>query len=218
MPTHCDTCGVDIKRSDTIKGFEIEKGVWAIVTEQEMDALDPESSDTMEITSTVSLAEIDPLLYESSFYLEPEPAGRRGFKLLMAALEAEHGAAIAKVTLFGREQVVIIRPFDGLLVMHTLFYQDEVREAPDCGLKDIDVKPAELKLARQLLAANAEKFDHAAYKDGYRASVEALLEAKRNKKPVSISKRAATKKADPVPDLLAVMAASVKASKERKRA
>jgi DNA end-binding protein Ku len=110
----------------------------------------------------------------------------------------------------GREQVAIIRPYKGLLMFHTMFCADEVREAP--AIAPVEVKPAELKLACQLLATQAESFKHDAYKDEYRAAVENLIEAKRNKKPVPISKGKAPKKVEQA-DILEVLAASIKTRK-----
>jgi DNA end-binding protein Ku len=215
MPTRCEHCKVDIPRSDTVKGFEVEDGRYAIITKDELEALEPESSKTIEITSTVGAEEVDPILFETSYFVEPEPAGRRGYKLLLAALEKEKKYAVASITMHGKEQVIIIRPYKGVLMFHSMFYQDEVRDLPECGLKGIpEVNAAELKLAQQLLQANADKFDHASYSDGYRIAMEGLLEAKRtNKAPVA--KVAAKKVVAPQDDIMSLLAASIKAGPKR---
>lgn len=209
--TFCSHCNTEISRGDTVKGFEVEKDVFAVVTPAELDSLAPESSKVMEITAAVDAAEIDPMLFDTSYYLEPEPAGRRGYKLLLAALLKENKSAVAKITMHGREQVAIIRQTNGLLAFHTMFYQDEVRQAP-AGVEDVEIKPAELKLACQLLAVHAETFHHAQYKDEYRAAVDSLLEAKRTKAPIPITKGKA-KKVEPQADIMAVLAASIKTKK-----
>jgi DNA end-binding protein Ku len=212
--TFCSHCEKEISRSDTVKGYEVEKDHFVTVTEQELDSLVPESSKVLEITAAVNASEIDPILFETSYYLEPEPAGRRGYKLLLTALEKEKKAAVAKVTMSGREQVIIIRPYRGLLMFHTMYYPDEVRSVPEFSLADIEVKPAELQLARQLLAVNTETFAHAKYKDEYLAAVEAMLEAKQSKQPIPISKGKSAKKTTAQPDILQVLAASIKGKKK----
>ena len=166
----------------------------------------------MEITAAVDAAEVDPILFETSYYLDPEPAGKRGYKLLHAALVKQNKAAVAKVTMHGREQVIIIRPYRDTLMFHTMYYRDEVREAPACGIDAVEIKPAELKLACQLLDAHAEPFKHGAYHDEYRAAVDGLIEAKRTKAPIPISKGKA-KKAVPQADIMDVLAASIKTRK-----
>jgi len=217
MPTRCEHCNTNVQRGSALKGYEYEEGKFLVITKEELEALEPESSKTIEITPTVDAGEIDPIFLEASCFLEPEPAGRRGYKLLLAALEAEGKYAVAKVTMYGREQVIIVRPYNGVLSFSTMFYADEVRAVPECGLKGIEVKPAELKLARQLLAANAEKFDHASYQDGYRVAVEEMLESKRTAKPTPINKKA-PKKAAAQDDILSVLQASIAVPKKRKSA
>ncbi len=214
MPTRCEHCKVDITRAETVKGFEVEDGRYAIITKEDLEALEPESSKTIEITSTVGQEEVDPILFETSYFLEPEPAGRRGYKLLLAALEKEKKYAVASITMTG-EQVIIIRPYKGVLMFHSMFYQDEIRDLPECGLKAIpEVNAAELKLAQQLLVANAEKFDHLSYSDGYRVAMEGLLEAKRtNTTPVA--KATAKKAVLPQDDIMSLLTASIKAGPKR---
>jgi DNA end-binding protein Ku len=212
--TVCAHCDKEITRAETVKGYEVEKDTFVVITPADLEELAPESSKVMEITAAVSASEIDPILFDASYYLEPEPAGKRGYKLLLSALVKENKAAVAKVTMHGHEQIVVIRPYRGTLMFHTMFYQDEVRSVPACGLENVEVKPAELKLACQLLDVHAATFDHAAYKDEYRAAVEVMLEAKAAKKPVPISK-GTPKKAAPQGDIMAVLAASIKTKSKK---
>jgi DNA end-binding protein Ku len=204
----CKACGNDVNRADTLKGYEVEKDRYIEVTEAELEQFAPESTKVMEITAAVEASAIDPILFEASYYLEP--AGRKGFALLVAALDREKKVAVANVTMHGREQVVIIRTYKGGLMFHTMFHADEVREAP--ALTTEKLRAEEIKLACQLLNTQESAFDHKQYVDGYRASIEKLIEAKASKKPIPISK-GKPKKEVPADDIMAVMAASLKTRK-----
>lgn len=203
----CGSCESEVARGNTLKGYEYSEGRYLIVTKEELDACEPESSKVFEIETVVSAEEVDPLLFESSYFLQPEPAGRKGYKLLLEALQAEGSYAIARATMSGREHVIIIRPFYGVLAFHTMFFTGEVRATPSLGLDSIQVKDVELALARQLLQANAAPFEHAAYADGYREKVEQLLQAKQEGQPIPITvKKPAARETG---DLLAALTASL---------
>lgn len=212
---YCASCNVDVERNTTLKGYEYAEGQYVVVTKEELDACEPESSKVFEIERTVSAEEVDPMLFESSYYLEPEPAGRKGYKLLLQALELENKYAIARATMNSREHVIVIRPYFGVLVFHTMFFQAEVRSAPSLGLEAIELKDAEVALARQLLQVEAGPFEHASYADGYQARVEDLLRAKQEGKVVAMpAKKAATKETG---DLLAALTASLKDTEKKRK-
>ena len=215
MKTWCPECEAEIERSETTKGYEFTKGQYVLVSPEELNACAPASSRSMEIDRVVDAVEVDPLLFESSYYLEPEPAGRKGYKLLHAALVTEDKYALAKLTLSGREHVVVIRPYRDCLAFHTLFYEPEVRAIPNLGLEGLAVKPAELALAQQLLRANAAAFDHAAYADGYQQAVSDLLDAKQQGKKVKVMPKKPA--ASETGDLMAALQASLGKGKSAKR-
>lgn len=203
----CNACNEDVARNETLKGYEFSDGKYVIVTKEELEACEPESSKVFEIECTVSAEEVDPILFESSYYLEPEPAGRKGYKLLLQALEQESKYAIARATMNSREHIIIIRAYNGVLMFHTMFFQGEVRSAPSLGLESIAIKDAELQLARQLLEVNAGPFEHQKYADGYQQAVEELLRAKQEGQPVEMPKRKEPPKE--TGDLLAALTASL---------
>ncbi len=214
--TYCPVCDKEISRSDTVKGYEVEPDKYVTVTKEELDEVEPASSKVIEITSTCDLKEIDPVLFDASFYLEPEPAGRRGYKLLLTALEKEKKAAVAKLTMHGREHIVIIRAFGTALVAHTMFFADEVAESPVGALDDVKLKPAEIELARKLVSNAEEPFNHSAYKDEYREAVLQLIESKKNLKPRAVAKKKAAVAA--TGDIMDVMAKSIEMLKKKKTA
>jgi DNA end-binding protein Ku len=214
MKTWCSHCDKEISRSQTVKGYEVEKDGYLTLTEDDMKSIEPRSTRVLEITSAVSMSEIDPILFDASYYLEPEPAGKRGFALLVAALEKQQRAAVAKITMHQHEHVVIIRPYKHGLMFHTMYFEEEIRQAP--AVTEEKVNPAELKLACQLLDANAAPFEHATYKNEYNAAVEALIDAKQKKRPVPINKKPVAK--EPVMDIAAQLAAAVRAANSKKKA
>jgi DNA end-binding protein Ku len=110
-----------VERNELQKGYEVEKGTYVTVTSDELKTLEAESSDVMEIQQFVSLDEVDPIYFETSYYSAAEDSGKRAYNLLFRGMTREKVAAIARVTLSGREQVVLIRPYDQGLLLHTLY-------------------------------------------------------------------------------------------------
>jgi DNA end-binding protein Ku len=127
----------------------------------------------------VKLKEVDPLYFDASYYLTPEEAGKKAYKLLMAAMEESGYGAIAKLTMHQREHIVMIRPQGKGLTLHTLYYADEVRQVAEYGHEDkIELKDAEKKLALQLIESLAAHFQPEKFHDTYRQSLRAMIEAK----------------------------------------
>jgi DNA end-binding protein Ku len=212
---HCPHCEEDIAWNDVVKGYADGDDVLE-VDPKDLENCQPASSRVMEISSTVNLAEIDPLLFETSYYLEPEAAGRKGFKLLLLALRKERKAAMATITMHQREHAVVIREAKGQLVFHTLYYESEVRAAPtgERDLADVAIHPKELELAASLLKIHEAKFRHAAYADRYTERVEKMLEAKRRGKPYKGLKLQAPKQ--PGADITELLKRSIQGWKKGK--
>jgi DNA end-binding protein Ku len=211
MPLYCPTCDKKVERSEIVKGYEYDKDQYVLFTEEELDNIEPDSSRTMEIVEFVKLAEIDPLYFDSSYYVTPEPEGKKAYHLLQKALEESGYSAIAKLTMHQREHTVIIRPHKNGriagMTLHTMFYQSEVREVAEYGQDEgIEVRDAEKKLAVQLIENLAAKFEPEKYRDDYQESMRALIAAKQQGKemaPVTHATRA------PVIDLMAALKQSL---------
>jgi len=122
-----------VERSDLALGYEADDGKMVIVDPAELRELEPQSSTTMEIIQFVKLDQIDPIYFETSYFSVPEEAGRRGYALLLETMEHLKIAAIAKITLHRRERAVIIRPYEGGLVLHTIYYPNEIHEVSGYG-------------------------------------------------------------------------------------
>jgi DNA end-binding protein Ku len=130
----------------------MQKGEFVEVTEEELKKIAPKSTDNMEISSFVKIEDIDPLYYETSYYALPEAAGKKAYHLLIEVMEKSGYAAVAKVGMHRREFIVVIRPRDNGLTLHTMYYPNEVRAVPDYGAKDhVTIRPKEVELAEQLV-------------------------------------------------------------------
>lgn len=179
MPLFCPVCQRNVERSEIVKGYEYEKDQYVLVDEEEVKKIAPPSANTMEIEQFVSLSSVDPIYLDASYYMVPEDAGRKAYYLLLETMQESGRAAIAHVTMYQREHVVLVRPHGRGLALHTLYYADEVRQLSEYGHpEEVALKPEEVKLARQLVESLAGEFEPQKYHDEYRARLKALLDAK----------------------------------------
>ena len=153
---------------------------YVTVNSDELKTLEAESSDVMEIQQFVSLDEVDPIYFQTSYYSAAEDSGKRAYNLLFRGMTREKLAAIARVTLSGREQVVLIRPFDQGLLLHTLYYPAEVREVGEYGHDTASaVSGAGDRPGREIHGVAAFAFQPEQFQDNYKEKVLALIETKR---------------------------------------
>ncbi len=175
-------CPVDervVERDEVEKGYPVGDGTYVMISPNELKALEAESSETMAIQQFVSLDEVDPIFYETSYYTVAEEPGRRAYALMMQAMGKLNLGAVAKLTLHQREQVVLVRPYEHGLVLHTLYYPDEVREIPEFGEQpSLELQDAEVKLAEQFMDSLRKPFHPDAFHDAYQERVEHLIESK----------------------------------------
>ncbi|HEX6771391.1 MAG TPA: Ku protein [Acidobacteriaceae bacterium] len=176
----CPQCDRVVERSELQKGYEVEKGAYVTVTPEELKNLEAASSDVMEIQQFVSLDEVDPIYFETSYYSAAEESGKRAYNLLFRGMTREKLAAIARLTFSGREQVVLIRPYDQGLLLHTLYYPEEVREVGEFGHDTAsEVPEAEIQLAEKFMESLRAPFNAEQFQDTYKEKVMALIETKR---------------------------------------
>src|SRR6476619_7444954 len=146
-----------VERSEIVKGYEYRKGEYVIIEPEEIKKIEPKTAKAMEILEFVKADEVDPIYFESSYYLVPEEAGRRPYALLTRALEETNFVAIAKLTMHNREYTVFMRPYNGGMMLHTMYYSEEIRQVDQFGAPDVELKEAEVKVAHQLIQALATK-------------------------------------------------------------
>ena len=175
----CPTDNEVIGREDVVKGYEYSKGQYVLFTDDELKALNPEATNGIEIAEFVPLDQVDPVYYEKSYYLGPDKGGDRPYRLLSEAMRKTGRAALARYAARGKDQLVLLRPFDGGLIMQQLRYADELRDFSEVPIAPADVKEPELKLAVQLIEQIAtEEFRPETYEDTQRKQVRELIERK----------------------------------------
>ncbi|HVP61924.1 MAG TPA: Ku protein [Myxococcaceae bacterium] len=184
-------CPVDneiVTRDHLVKGYEFARDQYVLFTAEELKALEEASTKAMEITEFVPLSSVDPLYFENGWYLGPDKGADRPYRLLAQALEQSQHAAIAKYSTRGREELVLIRPRQGALVMQALRYADELRPVSEVPVGEGEVKPAELQLAKQFIdQLSTDTFDASKYEDTYRKKLQAVIDQKIAGEPVSIA-------------------------------
>ena len=178
QPLFCPVCNRNVERSEIVKGYEYEKDQYVLFSEEELDKIEPSSARVMEILEFVKLSEMDPLYFDSSYYVSPEDAGVKAYQLLMKAMEESGYGAIAKLTMHQREHIVIVRPGTKGMTLHTMFYSNEIRAAEAVPTDKIEIKDQEKKLAQQLIESLAAPFDPQKYRDEYQENLKAMISAK----------------------------------------
>jgi DNA end-binding protein Ku len=208
MPLFCPQCDRQVPRNEIVKGYEYEKDQYVLFDEAELDKIEPQSARAMEILEFVKVDEIDPLYFDASYYVTPEDEGRKAYQLLLDAMEESNYAAIAKLTMHQREHIVVVRPRTKGMTLHTMFYTNEIREVAEYGKIDAasEPKPAEKKLAEQLIESLAAPFEPNKYKDNYMESMEKMIEAKRQGLEIA---EAPHPKLAPVIDLMEALKKSI---------
>jgi DNA end-binding protein Ku len=208
----CSADGQVLDRADIVKGFEYRKGEYVIIEPDEIKKIEPKTAKTMEILEFVKSSEVDPVYFESSYYMMPEEAGRRPYALLTKALEESEFVAIAKLTMHNREYTVFLRPHKGGMMLHTMYYKEEVREVESFGAPDVEIKEAELKVAHQLIEALAADWDPEKYHDDFQDNLKKLIETKLEGGEVQAVEQ--PKKLAPVVDLMAALKESLAQTKK----
>ena len=209
---YCQAEDKPVGRSELVKGFEYEKDRYVVVEERELDQMAPRSSRVMEVLEFVPQAEVDPVFLDASYYVVPERAGEKPYTLLYEALRRSGYVSIAQLTLHSREHLVLLRPGRFGLVLHTLFYSDEVRTLDEFRTDTEWVAPQELELAHLLVESLAAGFEPAKYKDRYRENLRALLDAKIRGEELKLG--AMEPAPAPVPDILEALKASLERLKK----
>jgi DNA end-binding protein Ku len=166
-----------LERSEIVKGYEFRKGEYVIVEPAEIKKIEPKTAKSMEILEFVKQAEIDPVYFESSYYLAPDEAARKPYALLVKAMKDTGYVGIAKLAMHNREYTAFLRPYEKGLMLHTMYYKDEVREAPDFGTEHASLKEGEVKVAHQLIQALAAKWDPGKYYDTFEENLKKLIKA-----------------------------------------
>jgi DNA end-binding protein Ku len=212
----CSLDGQEVAYSDIAKGYELATGDVVVLTDEDMQELPLATAKRIDVLHFSPAGQLDPILSNKAYYLEPEPPGVRAYALFRDALERSGRVAVAKVAIRQREALAALRVREGVLVLETLLWPDEVR-TPDFKFldEDVDVRSQELKMAASLIDTMTEDFDPSLYKDAYREALEALVQAKIEGNEVvrPVGQAAAADKEGGPADLAETLRASVEAAK-----
>jgi DNA end-binding protein Ku len=208
--------GEEVSYDQIVKGYELTKDRYVIVTPEELDALDPERTRTIDIEDFVDLDEIDPVYYDHPYYLVPDKGAAKAYGLLLGAMKEAGKVAIARVVLRSKEQLVAIRPAEDVLMMETMIFHDEVVPSDDIEelpeAKELKASDRELAMAQQLIDSLTADFDPSRYHDEYREKVLELIERKAQGEEIAVQPEAPQPAR--VPDLMAALEASLAAVKD----
>lgn len=194
--------GEELSRSDLVKSTTSDDGRTVYLTQEDLDGLKLESCSVMEVLSTVKVADVDPLYFDSSYYVLPDgTGGDYPYHALIAALHSLKAGALVKMCKGQRESLALIRAVDGMVVLHTLFYAGEIRPCDD-SVEPVLIAPEDLKLAKSFVRAAMAEFDPWAHRDAYRDELNKLI----------------AEKAIPGGDLREVLKGAIKTAKRAKKA
>jgi DNA end-binding protein Ku len=208
--------GDEVAFEDIVKGYELSPDRYVLIEPEELEALDPKATKTIDIEEFVDLAEIDPIFYDHSYYLAPTAGGAKAYALLLEAMREAGKVAIGRVVLRSKQQLCALRPSGDVMTMATMLFGDEV-VAPDRideldAVGEAQATQRELKMAQQLIESLSGEFDPAKYRDEYRDRVIDLIERKAAGEEIAVQPQA--DEPSPAPDLMAALEASLAAVRD----
>ena len=210
----CQVDGEEVAYSDIAKGFELPSGETVVITDEDLADLPLSTSRVVDVLSFVPLEQVDPIYFAKSYYLEPDKTATKPYVLLRDALARADSVALVKVAIRTRETLATLRVRDGVLVLETMVWPDEVRE-PDFGFldEDVQIRPQELAMAESLIESMSGDFDPTQYHDEYREALQKVIEAKVEGREV-VEQPVEQEETGSVVDLMAALRASVAAAKQ----
>jgi DNA end-binding protein Ku len=209
--------GEEVPYDDLVKGYELTKDRYVIITPEELDSLAPEKTRTINIEDFVDLDQIDPVYYDHPYWLVPDKGAEKAYRLLVEAMREANKVAIARVVLRNKEQLVALRPVGDALMMSTMVFHDEVIPPDDLdevgAAAKLSASDRELAMAQQLIDSLSSDFEPSTYQDEYREKVLELIERKAQGEEIAIQPEAPAPAK--VPDLMAALEASLAAVKDK---
>ena len=204
--------GEEVAYKDIVKGYQYAKGKYVVVTDEDFEKASPKKSKSIDIIQFVKEDDIDPVYFEKPYYIVPGKGSEKTYQLLLKALEEAHASGLAEFMLRNREHLCAIRPYNGILILNQMRYQQELLEVPavDEPKKD-KVSEKELQLAVELIKQLSDEFDPTAFKDTYIESIKKVIKAKAAGKNIRIAEP--TAKAATVKNLMDVLKQSLESSK-----
>ena len=197
---------------EVVRGFEYAKGNYVPISEEDLDHLPVKTVHTVDISDFVKLEEVDPIYYDKAYYLAPEETGAKAFVLLRQALDKTGRAAVAKVAIRDKESLCMVRPYQDVLSMDTLFYANEIRPTKDIAVDGVGVSPKEIEMAVSLIENLSDTFDPQRYHDEYQSALKKLIDAKVAGAPLPAPP---SERGEKIVDLMEALRASVEATRKK---
>jgi DNA end-binding protein Ku len=214
----CPVCNVVVERADRIRGYELAKNQYVQLTEAELESLETKSSNNIELKEFIPLLKIDPVYVESAYYLGAGEGGEKLYRLLADALTKSNREAIAQFVTRGKEQLVLIRPYENGLIMHSLYYANEVRNFEEIAkAENVKLSDAEIDLGADLIENMSDEFNPEKYRDEYRERVQTMLDEKSKGQEITIAPPAAPKQGQII-DLMQALKQSIEKAKRKPKA
>jgi len=214
QPLFCPHCNRFVERNEIVKGYEFDEGQYVLMEDKEIKKLAATSSRTLEIVAFTKLKEIDPIFFDSSYFCMAEDSGKKAYQLLTKALEDTGTVGIGTLLMHQRDYTVFLRPYQHGLLLHTMYFANEIRQLPEYGVfESTNLKPQEVKLTEQLIESLTEPFKPKRYHNEFQEKLKKLIEAKQHGKSVEIGEQH-PKKA-PVIDMMTALKKSLAASSSR---
>lgn len=209
----CETCGEEVSWDDIVRGYEVEKGRYVVFTDEELEATAQSLAKTVDVAQFVEEGEVDPIYYRSSYYLAPEKAGIKAYKLFLEALEEKGRVGIAKVAIRERTYLATLRPHEGVLVLETMYWPDEIRQPAFEELDThVEIREQELQMAFQIIDNLSAAFKPDEWHDQTREAIEEMAQRKIEGEEIVAPEAPEPAK---VVDLLEALKASVEATKKQ---
>jgi DNA end-binding protein Ku len=210
---HCEHDNEYFSLKDTVRGFEYAKDQYVVLNEDDFKKVPVKTSHSINISGFIESRDIDSIYYQSSHYLEPEEIGAKPFALLNEVLATTKRIGIAKVTFQRREHLCALRPFGNIMVLQTMYYQDELTSQPDLSSPKQNLTEAEIKLATSLVNAMSSDFKPEEYKDEYHLALKKLVDAKLKGVEMKMPEEPKTE----IADLMSALKASLETAKTRRK-
>jgi DNA end-binding protein Ku len=206
-----------VERTETVKGYEVGKGQFVVVTDEELESVAVERRRTIDIVAFIEIDEVDPVYYDRTYYVAPQEAANKPYTLLLQALKETGKAAVGKIVLSSKEHLVLLRPSGDALAVELLFYPEDVR--PKDEIEEIvsgtKVSKPELEMAKQLVDSLSRPFDPGEFENEHKRDLMALIEKKLSGEEITVAPE--PERREPVPDLMAALQASLEQAKGDKR-
>jgi DNA end-binding protein Ku len=207
-----------VERDDRVRGYEFAKDQYVRLTEPELESLETESNNNIELKEFIPLSKIGPVYFESAYYLGAGEGGEKPYRLLVGPMAKTHRAAIAQLITHGEEQLMLIRPYENGLIMHSLYYANEVRNFAEIAkAENTKLSDQEIELGASLIENMSDGFNPDKYRDEYRERVQAMLDEKSKGREITIAAPEAPRHGRII-DLMQALKQSIEKARPKRKA